>query len=275
MTPLLEVNGLTVQVKNSGQKLIRDVTFSLNRGESLGIVGESGSGKSTTIKAISHLHNSSIQYEGVIRYQGKDLLGISGAEMTALRGKELFMIFQDGMSAFDPSVKVGKLCVEIICSHLGLNKEDAETQLCRCMERVSLREPKRLLELYPYQLSGGMLQRMMISLVLMLHPSVIMADEPTSALDAITQNRVLEDLKLLKQEKDSAMIFISHDLGIVKKLCDRVLVMKDGVVVEEGSSEQVFNHPVHEYTRYLIDTRIRLSQNFKVLMKGLCQEERV
>ena len=270
---MLEVQDLGVLVKRDGHYLISDVSFQLEKGECLGIVGESGSGKSTVIKSIFRLHNSkAIGYEGKALYKGEDLFSKTPKEMAVFRGREMFMVFQDGMSAFDPSVKMGNLCTEIVCSHLPLSKEEAREKLCECMSRVSLRDPVNILELFPFQLSGGMLQRMMISLVLMLNPSVIMADEPTSALDAITQRKVLEDFIHLKKDHDSAMIFISHDLGIVKKLCDRVMVMKDGKVVEMGSSMEIFNAPKHEYTKYLIDTRVRLSQNFKVLMEGLYKE---
>ena len=238
-------------------------------------MGESGSGKSTVIKSIFRLHNNSIGYDGKVLYKDKDLFSINKKEMNKFRGKEMFMIFQDGMSAFDPSCKMGNLCTEVICSHLAISKAEAKEKLCKNMQLVSLKQPEKILEQYPFQLSGGMLQRMMISLVLMFNPSVIMADEPTSALDAITQRKVLDDFIHLKEDHDSAMIFISHDLGIVKKLCDRVMVMKDGSVVETGTAEEIFNSPKHEYTKYLIDTRTRLSKNFKVLMDGLRKETAV
>lgn len=265
-----------VSVKKDGHYLINNVSFKLDKGECLGIVGESGSGKSTVIKAILRIHNSkAIGYDGKVLYKGEDLFSKTPKEMNEARGKELFMVFQDGMSAFDPSARMGSVCTEIVRTHLPVAKDEAREKLCESMARVSLRDPEKILELYPFQLSGGMLQRMMISLVLVLNPSVVMADEPTSALDAITQRKVLEDFIKLKNEHDSAMIFISHDLGIVKKLCDRVMVMKSGEVVETGTVLEVFEDPKHEYTKYLIDTRVRLSKNFKVLMEGLCGEKAV
>ncbi len=263
-----------VSVKTDGHYLINNVSFKLDKGECLGIVGESGSGKSTVIKGILRLHNSkAIGYDGEVLYKGENLFSKTPKEMNEVRGKEMFMVFQDGMSAFDPSARMGSVCAEIVRTHLPVTKSEAREMICESMTRVSLKDPEKILDLYPFQLSGGMLQRMMISLVLVLNPSVVMADEPTSALDAITQRKVLDDFIKLKNEHDSAMIFISHDLGIVKKLCDRVMVMKSGEVVETGTAMEVFEDPKHEYTKYLIDTRVRLSKNFKVLMEGLCREK--
>ncbi len=259
---VLEVANLRVTDDRNDQVIIKDLSFSLEEHRCLALVGESGSGKSMTVKAISGIHKPWIQCGGEIVFEGRNLLAQPAAAIRDIRGKKIFMIFQDGMSAFDPSCPILNTLREIMIENLGGNKETADPLIYASMEKVLLKNPGELLGKYPHQLSGGMLQRIMIALSLALEPRIIIADEPTTSLDTITQYEVINELIRVKETLKTAMIFISHDLGIVRKLADYMIVMKEGTKVEEGSVEEVINHPREDYTKYLVNTRKALSENY-------------
>lgn len=263
---LLEVDGLRIWKGDGGEVLVHDSHFYVKEGSCLGIVGASGSGKSLTIKAIMGLNPSSIQQTGSIRFKGEELSSLSQREWRRKRGRQMCLIMQNGMKAFDPSRRLKTHSQETLSEHTDWGWEKGADKVTEAMSRVLLQDPEGILEKYPHQLSGGMLQRVMIALALVLEPDLIIADEPTTALDAISQFEVVEQLTRLKQELGCSMIFISHDLGIVKRLADEVLVMNDGIIVEKGSTEAIFNRPEQEYTQYLISTRRALSLPFQRVM---------
>lgn len=264
---VLEVKQLRVWDEYTGHVIVHNTSFKLERGKCLAIVGESGSGKSLTCRAIMRLTKKSFRQSGEIYLTDVALHELSEQNMRKKRGKHLYMILQNGMTAFDPSSKIKVQLMEILKTHFDWNEQVMEQKLTQAMESVNLKNAKKSLNCYPHQLSGGMLQRIMIALALVLEPDVIIADEPTTALDTISQFEVINQLLQLRQSMKSAIIFVSHDLGIVRKIADEVIVMKDGEVVEQGSVERIFTNPSHDYTKFLMSTREALSNKFKEIME--------
>ena len=272
---LLEVNKLTVTLDN-GNKLLDDVSFTINRHSCLGIVGESGSGKSLTCKAIIGLLEPYFDVSGQILFkphQAKltlanngDLLQQNKQTLKQIRGKVISIILQHPMSAFDPLYCIGKQVVETLQAHQVINNKQAMTKALEMIENIGLNNPQEIYKKYPHQLSGGMLQRIMIGLALMLEPELIIADEPTTALDSISQFHILKMFTEIKQNSKTTVIFISHDLGVIHHIADDIIVMNKGKIVESGSREQIFYHPQHDYTRYLIDTRKQLLNKFNAII---------
>ena len=272
---LLEVNKLTVTLDN-GNKLLDDVSFTINRHSCLGIVGESGSGKSLTCKAIIGLLEPYFNVSGQILFkphQAKltlanngDLLQQNKQTLKQIRGKVISIILQHPMSAFDPLYCIGKQVVETLQAHQVISKKQAMTKALEMIENIGLNNPQEIYRKYPHQLSGGMLQRIMIGLALMLEPELIIADEPTTALDSISQFHILKMFTEIKQNSKTTVIFISHDLGVIHHIADDIIVMNKGKIVESGSREQIFYHPQHDYTRYLIDTRKQLLNKFNAII---------
>lgn len=265
---MLEVNHLRVWDANEGKEIIHDSSFQLKEGTCLAIVGESGSGKSLTCRSIIRLHKPWIRQSGEIIFQGEHLNHLSERDMRKRRGKHIGMIMQNGMGAFDPSSVVGVHFQETLKAHFGWSKGEAEASMKKAMESVMLSHPMEIMNKFPHQLSGGMLQRLMIALTLVLEPAVVIADEPTTALDTISQFEVVEQFIQLRERMGGSMIFVSHDLGVVKKIADEVLVMRNGDIVESGSVEEVFTTPQHPYTQYLVSTRLELSHHFNKIMNG-------
>jgi nickel transport system ATP-binding protein len=268
MTVLLEVKDLKVRERSSGIPIVKSSSFQLHKGSCLAIVGESGSGKSVTCKSILKLNKPSLQQTGEILFNGEDLGLLSEKEMRKRRGRNICMIMQNGMSSFDPSCVVGVHLMETLAEHFDWSKSKMAEKLAKAMESVKLSRPREILNKYPHQLSGGMLQRLMISLAIVMEPDLIIADEPTTALDAISQFEAVEQFIQLQENLGSSMIFISHDLAVVKKIADNILVMKDGVIVERGKADHVFSEPQHEYTQFLIQARRTLSDHFRRIIEG-------
>ena len=272
---LLEVNKLTVTLDN-GNKLLDDVSFTINRHSCLGIVGESGSGKSLTCKAIIGLLEPYFDVSGQILFKPQqakltlanngDLLQQNKQTLKQIRGNVISIILQHPMSAFDPLYCIGKQVVETLQAHQDINKKQAMTKALEMIENIGLNNPQEIYKKYPHQLSGGMLQRIMIGLALMLEPELIIADEPTTALDSISQFHILKMFTEIKQNSKTTVIFISHDLGVIHHIADDIIVMNKGKIVESGSREQIFYHPQHDYTRYLIDTRKQLLNKFNAII---------
>ena len=263
---LLEVNNLCIEDTKNKQEIVSNVSFTLDENTCLGIVGESGSGKSMTAKAILDLVNSSLSVSGSAKFQGMELLKAKKSEMRKIRGKQICMILQDAMSAFDPLYTIGYQMIETICENIGASKEEAKKIAINSLSKMCIREPEQVVSKYPHQLSGGMLQRCMIAIALCMQPDIIIADEPTTALDSINQKEVVEEFKRLREVIGTSVIFISHDLGVVKSLAQKILVMKDGKCVEYGEANEVFKYPKHEYTKYLIETRLDLAEEFRKSM---------
>ncbi len=270
MANILEIEKLKVWEGNTGKVIVHNSSFYVKQGSCLGIIGESGSGKSITCRAIMRVNKPSIQESGTIYFKGENLSALPEKEMRKRRGKQLCMILQNGMRAFDPSCVIGVHLKETLVEHYGWSKHIVEQKMNQAMECVLLKNPSEIMNKYPHQLSGGMLQRIMIALSLVLEPDVIFADEPTTALDTISQFEVVEQFIRLRERLGCSMIFVSHDLGVVKKIADDVMVMKDGNIVERGAVQTIFLDPKHEYTKYLVSTRLALSSHFKRLMEEEC-----
>lgn len=253
---ILSVNDLTISFQTLDGKVsaVQGVTFDLKKGETLAIVGESGSGKSVSVKAINRvLPKGNTRYErGEIMYQGRNLLELPEQEMEKIRGKRIAMIFQDPMTSLNPTMTVGRQIAESIMKHQGLSKQEAMAEAINLINLVGIRNPAESGKNYPHQFSGGMRQRVMIALSLACKPDILIADEPTTALDVTIQAQILDLIDELKQKLQMSVIFITHDLGVVAHVADRVAVMYAGRIVELGTAEEVFYHPQHPYTWGLI-----------------------
>jgi len=251
MAPLLEIDILRVWF--GATEVVRGVSFSLERGEVLGLVGESGSGKSVSSLAILGLLDPAARVEGSIRWQGRELVGLSNRELLAIRGREIAMIFQEPMTALNPVMTVGKQIAEAILAHRPrLGGRDAKREAIAALEAVAIPEAARRYGDYPHQFSGGQRQRILIAMALVHKPQLLIADEPTTALDVTVQAQVLELLKTLQREHEVAMLFTSHDLAVVGQMADRVAVMRSGQILESGAALEVLTRPQHAYTQSLL-----------------------
>lgn len=264
MTPLLQVEDLNVTffTRRGPLHAVRGISFELFEGETLGIVGESGCGKSATAKAIMQLvPKEKASLSGKILYQGHNLLNYPLKQMEKVRGKEIGMIFQDPMTSLNPTMKIGQQIIEGYLRHFPLVcYAEAKRHILNLLEQVGLLDPEKILESYPHTLSGGMRQRVMIALVLACQPKVILADEPTTALDVTIQAQILNLMQDVQERTQTSMILITHDLSIVAKCCDRVLVMYAGRIVESASVYDLFAHPQHPYTQRLLEAIPKLNQ---------------
>jgi oligopeptide transport system ATP-binding protein len=267
MEKLLQVENLHVSFKTYGGEVqaVRGVHFSVKKGEAVAIVGESGCGKSVTAKSIMKLLTEPPAYykEGKILFHGKDLLTQPEHEMKKIRGNKISMIFQDPMSSLNPTSKIGDQLIEGLTKHKRLTRAMAYAHAVQLLERVGIPNAKARLKHYPHEFSGGMRQRVMIAMALACDPELIIADEPTTALDVTIQAQILNLMKRLQKETDTSIILITHDLGVVAEVCDKVIVMYAGEVVETGTVEEIFNHPTHPYTKGLMKSVPRLDMNRK------------
>ena len=256
MDEILKVEGLkTSFMTSSGEvQAVRGVSFGVRKGEILGIVGESGSGKSVTSMTILRLLADTARIkEGAIRFEGQDLTKVSEKEMRAIRGQKIAMIFQDPMSSLNPLVPVGKQVAEIMkIHHPEMKPEQLKQRTLELFEQVRIPEAAKRLRSYPHEFSGGMRQRVMIAMALANRPDLLIADEPTTALDVTIQDQILKQLRSLQREYGTSIIFITHDLGVVAELCDRVVVMYGGLIMEEAPIEEIFANPMHPYTMGLL-----------------------
>lgn len=241
---------------------IRGVSFHLNKGEALGIVGESGSGKSVTSLSVMKLlqHPGKVK-SGQIMFKGEDLVPKSNKEMMSIRGDQIAMIFQDPMTSLNPVYTIGNQIMEAMIKHQGLSKADARIKAVEMLRLVGIPSPDQRVDNYPHEFSGGMRQRAMIAIALSCQPDLLIADEPTTALDVTIQAQILALLKDLRTKVNTAIILITHDLGVVADVCSRIIVMYGGLIMEEGSSEDIFYNPSHPYTMGLIKSIPRLDLN--------------
>lgn len=270
MNPLLDVQELSVSFTTyAGQvKAVEQVSFQVFPGEAVGIVGESGCGKSVTAHSIMQLIPIPPgQYKtGKILFEGMDLLEKSEGEMGKIRGNEIGMIFQDPMTSLNPVLTVGMQLAESLQLHRQMNKEEAYAQAAEMLRLVGIPSPEQRIKEYPHQLSGGMRQRVMIAMALSCHPKLLIADEPTTALDVTIQAQILDLMKELQQQFNTAIILISHDLGVIATLCSRVIVMYAGKIAEMGRAEDIFHHPQHPYTLGLLQSVPRMDVEQQVLI---------
>jgi len=255
---VLKVNGLKVTVKaaEGNQLLVHPMDLELKRGRVLGLVGESGSGKTvTSLSLMQLLDRNTTTIEGSIRLRDQELNGLKDDEMRRIRGKEIAMIMQNPMNAFSPVYTIGSQFIETIRTHIVMSKKQATELAVQAMADVNLPSPLKLLRKYPFELSGGMLQRVMIALTMCLKPSVIIADEPTTALDVTNQLQVLRQLDRVREEHGTSILLISHDLGVIAELADDVAVMQHGRIVEQADVYELFDNPQHTYTKTLLAAR--------------------
>ena len=250
---ILEVKGLKINFKTYAGivQAVRGVDFTLAKGETLAIVGESGSGKSVTSNALMRLipQPPGIYEAGEILFEGQDILKLSEKEMTRIRGNEIAMIFQDPMTALNPTMKVGKQIMEVILTHRhDVSKEQAKQRALELLDEVGIPFPEKRFNQYPHEFSGGMRQRVVIAIALAAEPKLLIADEPTTALDVTIQAQILELMKKIQKKNQNSIIFITHDLGVVANVADKVAVMYAGQIVEYGDVNEIFYNPKHPYT---------------------------
>jgi oligopeptide/dipeptide ABC transporter ATP-binding protein len=250
--PLIAISGLTVSTTDDNRTLVNDVSFSIAPGEAVGVVGESGSGKTLTALSLLGLLPRGVHATaGSITYGGKDLLHTDGESLRAIRGNEIAMIYQDPMTALNPVMKLGAQLIEVIESHTG-DTSDARERVLAAFSEVGIPDPSRAYESYPHEFSGGMRQRVMIAMALILSPELLIADEPTTALDVTIQQQILALVLQERRKRNMSMLWITHDLGVVANLVDRVIVMYAGRIVEVGTVKEVFTNPQHPYTAGLL-----------------------
>lgn len=252
-------------------KAVDGVSFNIAKGETMGIVGESGSGKSVTSSSIIRLlpPRTGKIVGGSIEFEGKDVLALSKKELNDFRGKDIAVIFQDPMTSLDPVFKIGKQMTEMIVAHQNVTKDEAWKMAVEALNKVGIPEPEKRMNSYPYELSGGMCQRVIIAMAVCCKPKLIIADEPTTALDVTVQAQVLELLKELQRDMDTAILLITHNLGVVWEMCDKVMVMYAGNTVEFTDTKTLYSNPRHPYTWGLLDSMPKLSDESKGELKTI------
>ena len=265
---LLQVKDLGVQFQTPDGYVyaVNGVNFELEKGQTLGIVGESGSGKSQSVLAMMGLLAKNGKATGEALYNGKNLLAMSPKELNRIRGDRLSMIFQDPMTSLNPYLTVERQMTEVLQLHKGMTRREAKKRAIELLEAVRIPEAARRIDMYPHEFSGGMRQRVMIAMALLCEPEVLIADEPTTALDVTVQAQILSLLKDLQRDFGTAIVMITHDLGVVAGLCEKVMVMYGGRVMEYGKADDIFYHPTHPYTIGLLGALPRLDHDGDALV---------
>ena len=262
MSSILSVKDLTVRfaTPEGAVAAVSGVNFDVEKGECVGIVGESGSGKSQTFMAVMGLLASNGKASGSIKFKGEELVGMKADKLNKIRGSKMTMIFQDPMTSLTPHLRISKQLTEVLVLHKGMSERDARARALQMLDRVKIPDAKRRLDQYPHEFSGGMRQRVMIAMALVCEPELLIADEPSTALDVTVQAQILELLQELRAQSNMSVIMITHDLGVVAGLCNRVMVMYAGQFCETGSVDEIFHSPQHPYTRGLVASIPRLDR---------------
>ena len=270
MTPVFELNHLQVSLrgKKRNTDLVKDVSFSVKQGECLGILGESGSGKSMSIKAAMGLLDKNFVVSGSAKFQGDELVGKNAEQLRRLRGGQVGIVLQNPMTCFDPLYRIGNQIAETFAAHQKWDAGEIKERSIEMLDKMQIRNPEEALEKYPHQLSGGMLQRIMIGIAMAMEPSLLIADEPTTAIDAITQFDILNEFAVIKQKHKTAMIFISHDLNAVSQIADKIVVLNQGTVVDQGDFHHIIHHAADPYTRLLIEKRTDVMRKYRQALEG-------
>lgn len=270
MTPVFELNHLQVSLrgKKGNTDLVKGVSFSVKQGECLGILGESGSGKSMSIKAAMGLLDKNFVVSGSAKFQGDELVGKNAEQLRRLRGGQVGIVLQNPMTCFDPLYRIGNQIAETFAAHQKWDAGEIKERSIEMLDKMQIRNPEEALEKYPHQLSGGMLQRIMIGIAMSMEPSLLIADEPTTAIDAITQFDILNEFAVIKQKHKTAMIFISHDLNAVSQIADKIVVLNQGTVVDQGDFHHIIHHAADPYTRLLIEKRTDVMRKYRQALEG-------
>lgn len=270
MTPVFELNHLQVSLrgKKRNTDLVKDVSFSVKQGECLGILGESGSGKSMSIKAAMGLLDKNFVVSGSAKFQGDELVGKNAEQLRRLRGGQVGIVLQNPMTCFDPLYRIGNQIAETFAAHQKWDAGEIKERSIEMLDKMQIRNPEEALEKYPHQLSGGMLQSIMIGIAMSMEPSLLIADEPTTAIDAITQFDILNEFAVIKQKHKTAMIFISHDLNAVSQIADKIVVLNQGTVVDQGDFHHIIHHAADPYTRLLIEKRTDVMRKYRQALEG-------
>ena len=270
MNPVFELNDLHVSLQSHHKEieLVRGVSFAVAPGECLGILGESGSGKSMSMKAAMGLLDHSFYVKGSAQFQGEELLGKSAEELRRLRGGKVGIILQNPMTCFDPLYRIGQQIAETFSAHNNWTAEEIRVRSLELLKKMRIRNPEEVLEKYPHQLSGGMLQRIMIGIATAMKPALLIADEPTTAIDAITQYEILNELLQIKENHNTAMIFISHDLNAISRVADRIVVLNHGAVVDRGDFQHILHHAQDPYTKLLVEKRADVMRRYTTVLNG-------
>ncbi|RHR08309.1 ABC transporter ATP-binding protein [Clostridium sp. AF20-17LB] len=256
--------GVTLKIPRRPEKqLVRNVNFEVQKGECLGILGESGSGKSMSVKAMLGLLDKNFSVSGHAWFAGKDLLRENGESLRKIRGSQIAVVLQNPMTCFDPLYRIGNQIGETFATHTDWKAEEIQERSIEILSRMRIRNPEEVLQKYPHQLSGGMLQRIMIGIAMALKPALLIADEPTTAIDSITQYEILEEFVRIKKEHDTAMIFITHDLGAISKVADQLVVMNHGEIADRGSFSHILHHASDPYTKLLVEKRSAVMKKYR------------
>ena len=275
MKSLVEVKDLSVSYYTYAGEVqaVRGISINICEGKTVALVGESGCGKSVTAKTLLGLIDKpgKVKNGSVVLFRGKDILNNSKKEWNDFRGKDCSMIFQDALVSLNPTKSIGKQIIENLKNHQKENKQEMWTKAVKMLAKVGIPDPETCMNKYPHELSGGMRQRVMIAMAMITKPELLIADEPTTAIDAITQYEILEEFERIKREKKTAMIFITHDLGAISKVADRIMVMNSGRIVDQGDFHHILHHAKDPYTRLLVEKRMAVMDRYRDILK---REER-
>lgn len=268
---ILDVKNLhiTFEQPKVSKQILEDVSFSVKAGKCLGILGESGSGKSMTTKAILGLLNRDFQISGSAIFEGKDLLQMGDGNLRALRGSAIGMILQNPMTCFDPLYKIGNQIYETFDAHGIYPRDQYKAEAIKLLEKMRIHDPEGVLQKFPHQLSGGMLQRVMIGIAMSMNPRLLICDEPTTAIDSITQYEIIKEFQRIKAESNVGMLFITHDVSVISHIADEVIVLNKGKLVDRGPFSDILKNPKDAYTKLLIEKKLAVADHYKsVLAQG-------
>lgn len=266
---ILDVQHLHIDFVQRGQQkqIVQDISFSVKAGKCLGILGESGSGKSMTTKAILGLLNHDFRISGMAHFEGRDLLALDDCELRMLRGSVIGMILQNPMTCFDPLYKIGNQIYETFDAHGCYLKQEYKERALAMLNAMRIHEPEGVLEKFPHQLSGGMLQRVMIGIAMSMNPRLLICDEPTTAIDSITQYEIINEFKRIKEESRVGMVFITHDVSVISHIADEIIVLNQGKLVDHGSVSDILQQPKDPYTKLLIEKKLTVAEYYKSILR--------
>lgn len=268
---ILDVKNLhiTFEQPKVSKQILEDVSFSVKAGKCLGILGESGSGKSMTTKAILGLLNRDFQISGSAIFEGNDLLQMEDGDLRTLRGSAIGMILQNPMTCFDPLYKIGNQIYETFDAHGIFPRDQYKAEAIKILEKMRIHDPEGVLQKFPHQLSGGMLQRVMIGIAMSMNPRLLICDEPTTAIDSITQYEIIKEFQRIKAESNVGMLFITHDVSVISHIADEVIVLNKGKLVDRGPFSEILKNPKDAYTKLLIEKKLAVADHYKsVLAQG-------